>query len=108
MGSQQSRPVTGEAPQQELPPLPGRRAASPYFSFTTAFIWALPMVCPLPANLNDRFGLERLVAGAALGVEKLQQLLQRPGVRRVMQEGTFAADRDEAFGLQLVEVVRQG
>src|SRR5580704_17745828 len=44
MGSQ--HPLAEVAPQHELPPLLTRKAACPYFSFTTSLISVLLMVSP--------------------------------------------------------------
>src|ERR1022692_388554 len=43
------------------------------------------------ADGDDVLGFDRFVAGAAFGIEKAQQLLQRFRIRRVPQEGPFAA-----------------
>src|SRR3954471_19415764 len=62
-------PVIGSAPQavdeaepqQELPPFEARRAACPYFSFTTSLTLSISSPRWLSANLNDLFGFDRLV-----------------------------------------------
>ena len=57
------------------------------------------------ANLNDFLGLDGLVAGAALRVEKLQQFLQGFGVGRVAQERALPPHAHQVFVLELVEMV---
>src|SRR5580698_2805336 len=78
------------APQQELPPAPTRNAAWPYFSFTISLISMVFLY--LFAQRDNRLGLDGLVAGAAFGVEKAEQFLQRRGVSRVPEKRTLAAD----------------
>ncbi len=106
MGSQQLS-LAAVAPQQELPPLVTRRAAWPYFSFTTVFDIRGAHGFSCLQSLTMVSGSHRLVAGAAFGIKKLQQLLQGVGVGGVAQEGALALDFHQAFGLQLVEVVRK-
>src|SRR5579872_764517 len=115
MGSAQLLP--GAAPQQEeLPPDFTRRAASPYFCFTTALMSAVSAVLmsdSLFADLNHTFlnnalRFERLVASAAFGVEELQQFLQGLSVGGVAEKRAFAFHVDETFGAQLVEMMREG
>jgi hypothetical protein len=59
----------------------------------------------LSTNLNDVVWVECLVSGAALGIAKLQQFLERMGVRCVAKECAFAANLDQPFIFQLVEVM---
>src|SRR3979490_1369019 len=106
MGSQ--HPVAAVAPQHELPPPLTRKAACPYFSFTTSLISVLLMALLLFADLDDLFRLHGLVARAALGVQKLEQFLQRVGVCGVAEKSAFSSNMDEVFRLQLVEMMRQG
>src|ERR1700751_4624639 len=56
---------------------------------------------------GDGFGSDRLVAGAALREQESNDVLQGLGVGRVAKEGAFAAHGDEAFVLQLVEMMRE-
>ena len=56
-------------------------------------------------DLNDVLELDGLVASAALGVEELQEFLQSGRVGGVSKEGTFTLDFNQAFILQLVEMV---
>src|SRR5258708_15086930 len=88
MGSQQ--PVLAVAPQHELPPDFTRKAASPYFSFTTCLMSAVSVLMTflLLADSNDLLRFDRLVARAALGVKKLQQLLQRFGIGGAPQKSS--------------------
>jgi len=51
--------------------------------------------------LNYVLELYGLVAGAALGVEELEQSLQRVGVRDVAEERAFSFDAHEILGLSL-------
>src|SRR5208283_1933399 len=52
-----AHPLLAVAPQQELPPLFTRSAASPYFSLTIVLISMPLMRSPLPATLRDLFRL---------------------------------------------------
>src|SRR5579859_402877 len=115
MGSVQLLP--GAAPQQEeLPPDFTRRAASPYFCFTTSLMSAVSAVLMNDslfadlnhALLNNALRFEGLVAGAAFGVEELQQFLQGLGVGGVAQKRAFAFHVDQILGAQLVEMMREG
>src|SRR5579864_4183700 len=110
MGSAQ--PLPGAAPQQEeLPPDFTRRAASPYFCFTTSLMSAVSAVFmndSLFADLNNALRFEGLVAGTAFGIEELQQFLQDFGVGGVTQKRAFAFHVDEILGAQLVEMMREG
>src|SRR3982750_4345066 len=83
-----------------------RRAASPYFSLTTSLtsIWTFLL---LLAELEDGLRLNRLVAGAAFGIEEAEQLPQRVGVGRIPEIGAFPAYLHEVFVLELVEVMRE-
>src|SRR5271155_2571565 len=97
-----SHPQPGEAavaPQQELPPVVARSAASPYFSFTTSLMFASAMRSSLLADLNYVARCDGFVSRAALGVEKLQDFLERLGIGAVAKEGALAADDDQAFVL---------
>src|ERR1700690_1094199 len=104
MGSQ-FRPLAAVAPQQPLPPSFMRRAAWPYFSRTTSFISLLGMTLLLFADLNDGSGVDRIVPGAALGVQKTQQFLQSLRVGDVAQERALALHPNQVLALQFVEVV---
>src|SRR5438552_2994242 len=102
MGSQ-PKPLAAVAPQQALPPLFTRKAASPYFSLTTFLMSTMSvlMVCPLlPAKLDDVLRFHRLVSSAAFRVEELQQLLKCCRVGRVAQKSAFAAYVHKFFMLQ--------
>src|SRR5271155_3326104 len=72
-----------------------------------AVSWAL-MVRLLLADLNYVFELHGFVAGAALGVEELEQSLQSAGVGDVAEEGAVSFDADEILGFEFVEVMGQG
>src|SRR5216684_3155862 len=113
IGSQES-PSAGAAPQQLLPPLLTRKAACPYFSFTTSLMLisaisrlASGMVALLFTELDEVLRLKRLVAGAALGIKKLQNFAQRFSVGGVVQKRALALDLNELFILELVEMVRK-
>lgn len=84
MGSQQESAERAEAPQQELPPELTRKAACPYFSFTTSFSSMVSFLVSEDgasrAERDDGFRLDGLVSRAALGVEKAQQFAERIGV----------------------------
>jgi hypothetical protein len=58
--------------------------------------------------LNYVLELYDLVAGAALGVEELEQSLQRVGVRDVAEERAFSFDAHEILGFEFVEMMGQG
>src|ERR1700722_6057523 len=47
---------------------------------------------PLLADLNDLFRPDRVIARATLGVQKLQQFLQRFRIGGAAQESAFAPD----------------
>src|SRR5437660_2152354 len=108
MGSQQES-LAGVAPQQVLPPFFTRRAACPYFSFTTSLISGVLAVSGMAGllfrNLNDVARTHGLVARAALGVEEAQDLFERFGIGGVPKERTLAGDADEVFVAQFVEMV---
>src|SRR5262245_27471982 len=105
MGS--PHPALAEAaPQQELPPVVTRCAACAYLSFTTSLISGL-MPAPLSTKLDDGFRLKCLVTSAALGIEELQKFLKRSGVGGVVQECALTADLDQAFRLELVQMMRE-
>src|SRR5208282_1233319 len=105
IGSQES-PLAGAAPQQLLPPalFVTRRAACPYFSFTTSLMPVSGMMGFLFTKLNEVLWLERLIAGAALGVQELQNFAQRFGVGGIAQKRAFALDFHEVFVPKLVEM----
>src|ERR1051326_7667630 len=114
MGSAQLLP--GATPQQEEPPPDfTRRAASPYFCFTTSLMSAVSAVLMNDslftdldnALLNNALRFEGLVAGTAFRIEELQQFLQGFGVGGVSQKRAFAFYVDEIFGAQLVEMMRE-
>ena len=54
---------------------------------------------------GDRLGADRLVAGAALGVEEAEKFLQGSGVCGVPQESTFTPNLHQVLVLQLVQMV---
>src|SRR5258708_27313904 len=99
MGSQQ--PVLAVAPQHDLPPDFTRKAASPYFSFTTCLMSAVSVLMTflLLADSNDLLRFDRLVARAALGIEKLQQLLESFGISSAAQKRSLALHFHQAFRL---------
>src|SRR5947199_10101078 len=83
-----------------------RRAASPYFSLTislTSIVFSLGLFAELDACLR----LNRLVAGAAFGIEEAEQLPQCVGIGRIPEIGAFPAHLHEVFVLELVEVMGQ-
>jgi hypothetical protein len=53
-------------------------------------------------------GFDGLIAGAAFGVEKGQEVLEGFGIGGVPEEGSFAADLDEVFVFELFEVMGEG
>src|SRR5258708_33317537 len=108
MGSQQ--PVLAVAPQQELPPDFTRNAASPYFSFTTCLMSAVSVLMTflLLADSNDLLRFDRLVARAALGVKKLQQLLQRFGIGGAEQERSLPLPLPQALRLSPFQMIGKG
>jgi hypothetical protein len=57
---------------------------------------------------GDGFGSDRLIASAALREQESDDVLKGIGVGGVPQERAFASHGDEAFVLQLVEVMREG
>src|SRR5580693_8002210 len=85
------------APQQELPPVVARSAASPYFSFTASLMFASAMRPSLLADLNYVARGNGFISRATLGIEKLQNFLQRLAIGAVAKEGAIAADDDQAF-----------
>src|SRR5712692_10670760 len=94
MGSPQLA-LPGAAPQQELPPpVTTRSAASPYFSFTTSWIFGVLMTFLL-ADWNDILRFDSLAAAATLLVEEAEQLLQAFRVGQVAQESAFPPLDDE-------------
>jgi hypothetical protein len=98
----------GAAPQQELPPLLTRRAASPYFSFTTILISVGVIVSSLAfAEIQDFVWLDGLCPSATFGKKKRQQFLKGVRVNRVPQETPFSLDRDDALVLELFEMMRE-
>src|ERR1700704_6001311 len=105
MGSAQSS-KRAEAPQQELPPVVTLRAACPYFSFTTSLMSGVLMFVSLFAA-NNLLRLDGFVSGAAFGVQKSQQLLERVEVSRVPQERALPADSHQIFVLEFVQMMGQ-
>src|SRR3984957_17462499 len=75
------------APQQELPPVVARSAASAYFSFTASLIFASATRPSLLADLNYVARRDGFISGATLSVEKLQKFLQRLGIGAVAKVG---------------------
>lgn len=65
------------------------------------------MMAPI-CNLYDVVRFEGLVAGAALRVKELQQLLQRLGIGCVAQEGALAPHANQFLGSEFVEMMRKG
>ena len=61
----------------------------------------------LSADLDDVLRLQGFIAGAAFGIEKLQEFLESFRVGGVAEKGALAFDEDEVFVLQFVEVVRE-
>jgi hypothetical protein len=55
--------------------------------------------------LYDVLRFKGFVAGAAFGVEKLQEFLQGFGVGGVTEESAFAFDENEVFVLQFVQMM---
>jgi len=55
--------------------------------------------------LNDLFGSNCPISSAALGIKKTQQLLQRSGIGRVSQKGTFPLHTHQVLILEFFEVV---
>src|SRR5579871_1637629 len=106
MGSQHPSSAA-DAPQQELPPLVTRRAAWPYFSFTTSLMSVLIVAPCLFAKLNDLVRLNGLSPGATFREEKCQQVLKGIGIRRVSEEAALAFHGDHTFVFQFVEMVRE-
>src|SRR6266480_6451142 len=94
----------GVAPQQELPRERTRSAAWPYFSFTAPFT-SISVMAWLLCAAGDLLGLNGFAAGAALGVEKRQQLPQGLGIRRVTKIGALATHADQLLVLELVQVM---
>jgi hypothetical protein len=60
------------------------------------------------AKGDDCFRLDRFVAGAALGVKKAEQFLQRFRVGGVPEKGAVAAHRDQFLILELFQMMRKG
>ncbi len=50
------------------------------------------------AEIDESFGFDRLVAGAAFGVEEAEELLEGRGVGGAAEEGTLARDGDKFLG----------
>src|SRR5260370_33264989 len=98
MGSAQPS-AAAEAPQQDLPPVVTLRAACPYFSFTTSLISGVLMFVSSFAT-DNLLRLDGFISGAALGVQKAQQLLERVEVGRIPQERAFPADGHALFILE--------
>src|ERR1051326_1069021 len=96
--------ASAAAPRHAPPPERTRRAAWPYFSLTASFTFASLMVSLL-GNAGDLLGPDGFVAGAALGVEKRQQLAQGFGIGRVAQIRTLAPDANQLLVLELFQVV---
>src|SRR5215469_3653901 len=110
MGSVHSVPSL--APQQEfLPPLFTRSAASPYFCLTTSFKSIASVVViydSLPADLYDVLRFQGSVPCATLGIKKLQQFLQRLGIRAIPQKRPFPLYDYQVLRFEFVEMMRQG
>src|SRR5712664_786907 len=106
-------PPAAAAPQQLLPPLETRKAACPYFSFTTSLRSTLTtptmsgITVLLFAELDQVLRLERLVPRAALGIKKLHNVAQGIRVGDVMQKRALALDSHQIFILELVKMVRK-
>src|SRR5579864_2198498 len=99
MGS--ADPMPAVAPQQELPPAFTRKAASAYLCFTTSLMSVVSVVLMMRllfANLYDVLRFKSFVAGAAFGIEELQQFLQRFGVGGVTKECSLPFHDHEVFG----------
>src|SRR5208282_2567429 len=104
----QPNPRAAVAPQQLLPPVFTRKAAWPYFSFTTFLISVLLTVASLLfTNLDDILRIDRFVSSTTFGIEELQKLLEGLRVCRVAQKGTFAAYVHKTFVFQFLQVVRK-
>ena len=69
--------------------------------------WLRTLRSPQLTGAGDRLGADRLVAGAALGEQEGDDLLQRRGVGGVAKERALAPHANEVFVLQLVEMMRQ-
>src|SRR5260370_32790079 len=100
------RSKAAKAPTQDLPPVETLRAACPYFSFTTSLMSGVLMFISLFAT-DNLLRLDSLISGAALGVKKAQQFLERAGVGRIPQERAFPADGHQVFVLEFFQVVGQ-
>ena len=62
----------------------------------------------LGTKFDDGFRGDRPVAGAAFGVEEAEEFLKGISVGGVPEVGAFAPDADEAFVLELFEMVGKG
>src|SRR5579864_3827647 len=99
MGSQ--HPVLAVAPQQELPPVFTRKAASPYFCFTTSLMSVVSVVLMMELLFTDLYDVLRFksfVTGTTFGVEKLKQFLQSFRVCGVTEECSLPFNSHEVFG----------
>src|ERR1700685_3186785 len=97
IGSHPQLAEAAVAPQQELPPVVARSAASPYFSLTASLMFASAMRGSLLTDLNYIAWGDGFVSRATFGIEKVQNFLQRLGIGAVAKEGALAADDDQAF-----------
>jgi hypothetical protein len=68
---------------------------------------AFPIAPSLSANSNNLLRPQRLVACAALGIQKPQQLLQSIRIRGVAQKRTLASNPHQPLTLQLFQMMRQ-
>lgn len=57
------------------------------------------------ADLNDGFGVGGVAAGAAVCEEKFEKSLQAFGVGGIAKGSGFAANVDEIFGFEFVEMI---
>src|SRR4029077_9071412 len=99
MGSQHA--VLAVAPQQELPPVFTRKAASPYFCFTTSLISVVSVVLIktlLFTDLYDVLRFKGFITSAAFGIKELQQFLQRFGVGGVAKKCALPFHGHEVLG----------
>src|ERR1700683_2656050 len=85
------------APQQELPPVVARSAASPYFFLTESLMFVSGMRPSLLADFNYVTRCDGFISRATFGIEKLQDFLERLGIGAVTEEGALATDDHQAF-----------
>jgi len=97
----------GLVPQQAEPnPEAARFAAAPYFSCTTVLIFSVLMNFSFsPANRNNVLWGYHVVPGAALGIQKAKQILERIGIRAIPEESALATNGDEFLISELVQVM---